>query len=415
MSRVKRLGILILLIGVLLGCGETGREIPEVTLNFVKSTAEGAEFLLTIDPPRWHSDAELAVLLKFVAADQRSFHRWEVIPRGSSEKRFMVPSVTLDTAVSWNVSILRFWEKNTKNYPISDFGLSAADSFNEYSLGKPSGVTTTRFVEPVVPEPVVVPEGMVLIPAGDFQMGSNDGEGDEVPVHTVYVDAFYMGKYEVTIGAYKRFVQETGHRALPNWVSNEALTDDHPVIGVSWHDAMAYATWVGKRLPTEAEWEKAARGGLEGRRYPWGNAAPDGTQCNFADKHLVGKILVYGGEDILVDWADPDADDGYERNAPVGSYPPNAYGLYDMAGNVWEWCLDEYDRNFYSNSPRQNPVAGGQPIKLLLDNYTSVNTSRVLRGGSWSQSAQSVRVASRLSATPAPSYYFSGFRCARAP
>ena len=142
-----------------------------------------------------------------------------------------------------------------------------------------------------MPQTIVGKDGakMVLIPAGDFQMGSGAGatyNSATIPVHTVYVDAFYIDKYEVTVGQYNQFVQDTGHRPLPDWVSKYSPTDQHPVVSVSWHDAMAYAKWAGKRLPTEAEWEKAARGGLIGTNHPWGNAPLDGTQCNFADKSL---------------------------------------------------------------------------------------------------------------------------------
>ena len=189
-------------------------------------------------------------------------------------------------------------------------------------------------------------------------MGSNDPEGfsDEQPVHTVYVDAFYMDKYEVTVGQYKQFVRATGHRDLSDWVSTYSLTDRHPVVGVSWYDAMAYAAWAGKRLPTEAEWEKAARGGLAGQKYPWGNTI-DSRKANY--NRNIGKTT------------------------SVGSYSPNAYGLYDMAGNVWEWCLDAYDANFYRNPVHRNPIAGAASISDVINNYTNVKSSRVLRGGSW--------------------------------
>ena len=245
--------------------------------------------------------------------------------------------------------------------------------------------------------------GMVLIPAGSFRMGSNDPEADsdEQPVHTVYVDAFYMDKYEVTVGQYKEFVRATGHRDLPDWVSRYSPTYRHPVVGVNWYDAMAYAAWAGKRLPTEAEWEKAARGGLVGQKYPWGNAAPNGTQCNFADKN------------VDYNWSDKSADDGYQFTAPVGSYPPNTYGLYDMAGNVWEWCLDAYDANFYRNPVHRNPIAGAVSISEITNNYTNVKSSRVLRGGSWFNDAQYVRVAYRYGNAPTYAGGSYGFRCAR--
>jgi len=121
---------------------------------------------------------------------------------------------------------------------------------------------------------------MVLIPAGEFEMGSNDGRFDEKPVHTVYIDAFYIDTHEVTVGQYKQFIKETDYRPLPDWVSIYSPTDKHPVFGVSWHDAMAYCQWAGKRLPTEAEWEYAARGGLERKKYPWGDKEPDETLAN---------------------------------------------------------------------------------------------------------------------------------------
>ena len=233
-----------------------------------------------------------------------------------------------------------------------------------------------------------IPEGMILIPAGEFQMGSNNGDSDEKPMHTVYLDAFYIDKYEVTVGEYKQFVQATGHRA-PNWnrVSQYSPTDQHPIVFVSWHDTMTYLQWAGKRLPIEAEWEKAARGGLIGLIYPWGNRAPNGTLSNI----------------------DPTAD-GYKYAAPVGSFPANRYGLHDMAGNVWGWVLDASE--FYSVSPSRNPVAGAESIQHLINRLSSVGGFRVLRGGSWSNAAPHVRVANRSATNATDTDPNVSFRCA---
>ena len=230
--------------------------------------------------------------------------------------------------------------------------------------------------------------GMVLIRAGEFQMGTNDAEAfhDEKPEHSVYVDAFYIDKYEVTVGAYKKFIQTTGHLA-PDWreVAEDSPTDQHPIVHVSWYDAMAYAQWAGKRLPTEAEWEKAARGGLVGMKYTWGNSE-NSNKGN------------------------------YNRNAggttPVGSYEANGYGLYDMAGNAWEWCLDEYDEDFYKNSLGQNPISGGT-IGGIASNFWSIQTPRVLRGIAWTDTREPVRVSTRIGGNPGETSRLYGFRCVK--
>ena len=241
---------------------------------------------------------------------------------------------------------------------------------------------------------------MVLIPAGEFLMGGADDEAynSEQPVHPVYVDTFYMDKYLVTNAQYKVFVD-----ANPQWGKDlipDAYHDgfylsywnggsypdgkgNHPVTWVSWYAAMAYAEWAGKRLPTEAEWEKAARGSLVGMKYPWGNTI---------DENLAN----------------------YEENigdtTPVDRYMPNRYGLYDMSGNVDEWCFDVYDATFYASSPRRNPVAGGQVGK----DFTRIKSNRVLRGGSLRDSAQDLRVAYRYWDAPTCTAGSIGFRCARA-
>ena len=249
---------------------------------------------------------------------------------------------------------------------------------------------------PVTPS---TPLGMVLIPAGEFRMGSGENT-DETPVHTVHTDAFYMDKYEVTNGQYKTFVnanpQWRKNRIpivyhdgdyLKHWNGNNYPTEkgEHPVTYVSWYAAMAYAKWAGKRLPTEAEWEKAARGGLVGKKYPWGDSISS-TKANY--NKTVGDTT------------------------SVGRYSPNAYGLYDMAGNVLEWCLDAYDEDFYESSPRQNPIAGGSLLSVTT-NSTKATTARVLRGGSWSVLPQSVRVADRTKGNLTLSYFGVGFRCVK--
>ena len=248
-----------------------------------------------------------------------------------------------------------------------------------------------------------VPASMVLIPGGEFQMGSSysEADDDEKPVHTVYVDAFYMDKYEVTNAQFKAFVNANPQwrkdripRAyhsgayLSRWTGNRYPNgkSNHPVVYVSWYSAMAYAQWAGKRLPTEAEWEKAARGGLVGQKYPWGNSI-DATRANYARN--------------------------VNKTTPVGSYTANGYGLYDMAGNVWEWCHDRYDADFYARSPRRNPVSGAESPDQIVNRFTRVTSIRVLRGGSWSFVAQDLRVANRNGSMPSSTFVNYGFRCAK--
>ncbi len=265
----------------------------------------------------------------------------------------------------------------------------------------------TYTVEPEKPDISPPPPGMVFIEGGEFKMGSNDAEArnNEQPVRTVYVDAFYMDETEVTNVQFKEFLIENPrwqkdridrrfHAGgyLRAWKGNSYPSGEgnHPVAYVSWYAAMAYAEWAGKRLPTEAEWEYAARGGLSGKTYPNGNTITP-RDANY------GKNV--GG------------------TTGVGRYAANGYGLYDMAGNVWEWCLDEYDEDFYFTFPRngvaRNPLSGARSVKWVLDNYTSVDSDRVLRGGSWFTTVLTVRVATRLDGTPPMTFNDLGFRCAR--
>ena len=327
------------------------------------------------------------------------------------------------------------WDSDARYLRVAyHFRLTPPFSYDILGFRCARAVTPMKLLEKQArPKAAAMPDTseMVLIPAGEFQMGSDDSEAEEheKPVHTVYVDAFYMDKYEVTNAQFKAFVD-----ANPQWQKNQILDayhngdyleywngnsypshmDNRPVVSVTWHAAMAYAQWAGKRLPTETEWEKAARGGLNGKKYTWGNVAPNGTQCNFADKNLSELWSEDMPETFGENWVDENADDGYSYTAPIGSYPPNGYGLYDMAGNVWEWCLDEYDAGFYRRSPRRNPLAGEITLTEVMTNYQNVTTSRVLRGGGWAASASFLRVAKRAWVPPASAIGLVGFRCARA-
>jgi len=217
---------------------------------------------------------------------------------------------------------------------------------------------------------------LVYVPAGSFMMGSEDGNSDEKPVHEVYLDAYWIDRTEVTNAMFERFVEATGHDARPGWRITASGKADHPVRYVNWFDADAYCRWAGRSLPTEAQWEKAARG-TDGRKYPWGNQEPDESRCNFELN-----------------------EDG---TTPVGKYSPKGdspYGVADMAGNVWEWVADWYDEGYYRSAPGENPPGPGS------------GTGRVLRGGSWGNVAGSVRSSFRGSDLPDVRSGSNGFRCA---
>lgn len=228
---------------------------------------------------------------------------------------------------------------------------------------------------------------MALIPGGTFEMGNqfagtsgaSESVDDNVPVHTVKIYSFYMDKYEVTVGQFKRFLQETGYefnRSLWQrlWVSP---TDDHPIVNVDWYAATAYADWAGKRLPTEAEWEYAARGALVGMRFPWGNEITH-DDANFhrtwgkGITHDYPNFINTGGKDR---WR--------YSTAPVGSFEPNGYGLYDMAGNVAEWCQDWYSSDYYLVSPADNSKG------------PETGETKVTRGGHWYSWDKGLRVYNR--------------------
>jgi serine/threonine protein kinase len=224
---------------------------------------------------------------------------------------------------------------------------------------------------------VSVKDGMTLVyvPEGEFIMGWNDGDDDEKPVHTVWLDAFWIDRTEVTNAMYEKCISAGACSPSSCSGSNAFNGSDQPVVCVNWNDASIYCGWAGRRLPTEAEWEKAARG-TDGRIYPWGEQSPDAQLMNYNQN--IGKT------------------------STVGSYPEGAspYGALDMAGNAWEWTADWYGESYYSSSPDRNPEGPGS------------GGYRVLRGGSWVNVVDLVRASNRFWFTPDDRLNFYGFRCA---
>jgi len=220
-------------------------------------------------------------------------------------------------------------------------------------------------------------DDLILIRGGMFLMG-DESPGDHAPVHEVFIEPFYIQRYEVTNDEYASFCRESGHR-LPFFWEMAGFRcgpayPDHPVVGVSWRDALAYTDWCSMRLPTEAEWEYAARGGLVGRHFPCGDSL-EPAHGNFNKSDQRGPLA-------------------------VGSYPPNGFGLYDMQGNVVEWVADWYAPDYYSHSPAANPQ-GPESGRF-----------RVIRGGGWHSGATCNRVNYRNALPPNWLDFAVGFRCA---
>ncbi len=309
------------------------------------------------------------------------------------------------------------------------------------------------------------PPGMVWISGGEFTMGTNSKLGwlDEKPAHRVRVDGFWMDATEVTNAQFRRFAEATGYvttaekppsleeilsqsppgtppppkeKLVPgslvfrptsgpvdtrdfsqwwrwtpgaNWRHPEGPNsdiegkEDHPVVHVSWDDAVAYAKWAGKRLPTEAEWEFAARGGLDGKLYAWGDEPfrEEKPQCNIWQGDFPYRNT---------------AQDGYERTAPVKSFPPNGYGLYDMAGNVWEWCADWYQRDLYRRRSGKGVIINPRGPDRPHDPARPFTPQRVQKGGSFlcnDSYCSRYRPSARHGCSPDTGMSHVGFRCAK--
>jgi sulfatase modifying factor 1 len=221
---------------------------------------------------------------------------------------------------------------------------------------------------------------MRRIPEGWFSMGDAGGRDDEKPVHRVWVNAFELAAFQTTNREYARFLEAASHPKPLSWGEPEFSDPRQPVVGASWHDAVAYCNWLSRamgkpyRLPTEAEWERAARGGVENEPYPWGNCPPEQL---------------------------PDYRNRWQSAPePVGLYSPNPYGLYNLGDNVHEWCADWYGASYYTASPERNPQGPAS------------GTRRASRGGSWRHHIKVTRTAARSSIPPEFRYADYGFRVA---
>ncbi len=268
-------------------------------------------------------------------------------------------------------------------------------------------------------DPPVSRDGMVMIPGGKFQMGTDKGMPFERPVHDVSIQPFWIDEHEVTVGQFAAFVDATnyvteaekfgwslvfdlktgewGRVDGADWRRPEGdtvLADSaEPVVQISWNDANAYAKWAGKRLPTEAEWEFAARGGLTGKEYSWGDDLRPG-----------GKPVANWWQGVFPE--KNTGEDGFVGRAKVKSFPPNGYGIYDTAGNVWEWTADWYSENYYGRSPTSDPKGPEEGVE------------RSMRGGSWmcaENFCTNYRVAARSHSSPDTGLNNLGFRCVRDP
>ncbi len=274
----------------------------------------------------------------------------------------------------WKIIFLLFAITLLISYPL------VAEEFSE-DFSVYDETESPEFIN--VPEGLKVPEGMVYVPDGYFIMGSDDSLiMEEKPAHQVYTKGFFIDKYEVSNRDYEIFLYETGHPIPKYWYDERFNDPDYPVVGVSWDDAVAYALWAKKRLPTEAEWEKAARG-TKGVALPWGN--------NPEKIYLPIYLNIHGVKD------------NFEYTSPVDHFilGISPFKAFNMVGNVWEWCQDWFDPQYYKHGPEINPVGPKSGIY------------KVLRGGSWVNKIYNVSTTKRIRNYPKVKLNIYGFRCAK--
>lgn len=244
-----------------------------------------------------------------------------------------------------------------------------------FIVALPMTLTPLQTANPISVEPT-----LILIPEGNFLMGSDSGQDCERPIHQVRINAFFLAATQITNAEYGRFLSTTSASAPPFWTDTNFNHPEQPVVGVSWFEAVQYCEWLRSqsgrayRLPTEAEWERAARGGIEQKNFPWGDDPPQSLQ-NYATRWQTGP-------------------------EPVARYAPNAFGLYDICENVHEWCSDWYDPSYYARSPERNPCGPEHGQR------------KASRGGSWRHHVKVSRCSARSSIPPEFQYADYGFRIA---
>ena len=336
-------------------------KIEAINLRFGTSLRGDTGYQIAIEPNSW----ELSQLADGTILEQGNT---STDPADGSNNRFLlivkdayaVLFLNDETVFERDDLIRDFSLKRIEVVAIEEGGYVCFDNFQLWDLEEVEIVNTNEL------------DGaeMVYVPAGEFLMGTEDGNSDESPEHTIYLDAYWIYKYEVTNAQYRQCIEA----GVCSGSLNSYPEDNYPAVLIDWYEADTYCTWAGGRLPTEAEWEKAARGDYS-RTYPWGEESPS---CSLAN--------IQGCEGGTV---------------PVGSLPDGTspYGALDMAGNVWEWVSDRYDEDYFASSPDTNPTGPGS------------GTSRVLRGGSWLSFERDLRTSNRLGDLPVFTYIDRGFRC----